>query len=323
MFEECKLYGVKRKKLLKYLIGTEHKNIKELVNNYKVFIIDGVRLVETPRANLKKVHVKIKRYFSKIEYPQWLMSQKGFSYVDNASYHASNRFILALDIKGFFPNSNREFVYKFYRDKLEMSNDVASLMSDLTTINYSTYRFENKDIEKNIDSFFKKKDIKCFNHIPTGSPISTALSYLAFQDMFEEINLLLDNDMRMSLYVDDLAISSRFKISKKLIIEIQDILFRYSHRLSNKKTKLYDKNKTKQITGVIITPYSETKVPNKLNKKIHDNFTKYIAGEFDSLEQKDKLREKIYGCVLSARQIVPNSFSYIHGKVKKRLVKIN
>ena len=317
MYEGCNLYGVQRKKQLKYLLGIENKNLDDLINNYNVFLNNGKRLVETPRSNLNDIHRRIKRYLKKIDMPDWVKSQKGYSYVDNGLYHKDNPYILTLDLKSFFPNSHREFIYTFYKSKLKMSNDVSKIMSDLTTINLNTYNYNNLKTKTTIEDFINKKGIQCLNHIPTGSPISTYLSYFAFSDMFEEIKQLLNNNMKMSLYVDDLTISSDSFINRKIISDIENILIKYRHKLSYNKVKLYNKNSTKKITGTILSKDRSIKIPNKLHNKIYKQFLHFNETEYLSNEEKENDRKKLYGSILAARQIIPNCYGYIYGISKK------
>ena len=58
------------------------------------------------------------------------------------------------------------------------------------------------------------KHIKIKNHLPSGTPTSQILSYLANLDMFDEImNYCKEHNLLCSIYVDDITLSTNRKIS--------------------------------------------------------------------------------------------------------------
>lgn len=59
--------------------------------------------------------------------------------------------------------------------------------------------------------------------------------------MFSEVNDLLNNNQRLSVYVDDITISSSEPIPKSLLYEVRNTIEYHNHRLSNSKTQFFEK----------------------------------------------------------------------------------
>ena len=92
---------------------------------------------------------------------------------------------------------------------MNLPNDIASILTDLSTIDITDMTTSE------IEEFIKLKGIRFTNHLPSGSPISSILSYLSNMDMFEELNKLAKrNNCIVSFYVDDIIfLFSVFRIN--------------------------------------------------------------------------------------------------------------
>ena len=166
----------------------------------------------------------------------------------------------------FFPNTHRNKIYKFFLEKLKMSPDVAKLCTDITTINYEEKAVY---IEDGVMDYLKKKHIKTTNHLPSGTPTSQILSYLANLDMFDEIVAYCNlHKLSCSVYVDDLTISTNRNISFEEEKQIKSIVEKYSQKISKYKTIRYNENEYKKVTDFVISPYHYLVVANKTRRKI-------------------------------------------------------
>lgn len=257
---------------------------------YNEFIKDTgkkKRKIQSPGKNLKKIQKKILKYLSKINVPDWLISgKKGKSYIDNAIYHKKYNYVVTMDISDFYPSCQRNYIYKMFKEKFIMENDIAGIMTDLTAVG---------------------------NCLPTGAPTSQLIAFWTQQDIFEEIQMLAENDnMKFTLYVDDMTFSSNKKISSKILLEVNSLLKRSNLKLKGRKTKEYNKNDFKTITGVVIDVNGSLKIPNHLRKEIIDAYIK-----FKKLEGIERMRvaRTILGKISSARQIEPNVFKEIYRQV--------
>lgn len=222
------LYKLKSKKKLEGILFSDSEALKTLSkdeNNYNVFN-DAGRLIQAPKESLDRVHSRIASLICRVKQPDYVHSgQKSRSHVSNAEAHIEPNKALTTDIKGFFQSTPRSQVFKFFYYKLQCSPDVANLLADICTYN---------------------------GHIPTGSRISMPLAYWANSDMFNELsNLAKKHNITMSLYVDDLTFSGG-EVNRLFKSLAKRIITRHGHLMHPKKTKLFKKDDTKVITGVVI-----------------------------------------------------------------------
>ena len=161
------------------------QEIIEVDDNNFVIIQDKTRLCQTPKGNknhgLYRIHKRIADLLSSIETKEYVFSGiKGKSYIDNAKFHLGNsdKFLVKLDIKRFFPSVTSRYIFSFFKNDLECSLDISKILISLLT-----YK----------------------NHIPTGSPVSMILAYWSNFRMFDKIyELSKSKNCKMSLWVDDI-----------------------------------------------------------------------------------------------------------------------
>lgn len=263
----CKLYRIQRKRDLAVLLKIENiKKIGPISNSYRPYIANETkkRLIEPVESEeLKKIQKNIQLLLKEIKYNDNVFSGvPGKSYIDNGKYHIGCKNIVALDISKFFPNINREKVYNFFKYKMENSSDVAKILTDLCTIDLRKIN----NLDKNVIEYINEKKIRFMNHIPTGSSISCILSYLVNYIMFDEIDTLCrEYNCKMSVYVDDIVISSSEIINNNLISKVIAIIKNNGYRISKSKLKHYKTNEFKRVTGIILSKDGKKLVvPNKI-----------------------------------------------------------
>ncbi len=252
---QCALYKCKSLNRLKniLLLNSEQLEGIEADISYKQFHIakkdsGEKRQITAPNPRIKKIQSRILYLLQKVERPFWLISgEKGKCYIDNGKVHLSSNYFLTIDIKKFYDNCKREYVYSFFKNHLLMAGDIAKICTDIVTYNKG---------------------------IPTGCPTSQIIAYYAYQDMFNEINdSAIKRGCIFTLYVDDMTFSSEtsFEVNK-LKMEVDVILRKYGHKPKYSKMKYYTKGKSTLITGTIVTGKHELRVPNTLQKKVYNNF---------------------------------------------------
>ena len=290
--ESSPLYRLRNKRKLAILLETSLKTLNQikLDNFYIVYTIkqgNKEREIQEPREKLKQIQKKIKKLLQRLETPNWLTSgKKGNSFVTNAKQHLGSRYFLTADIESFYGNSTREFVFKFFKLEMKMSEDVAWLITDLVT-----YK----------------------NFIPTGSPSSQIVAYLSYSCTFSRIKEITDaHNCTLSLYVDDLTVSSEEPIPKKIPYLINNELKKVFHRIKNKKTRFLSPSQHKIITGCCISPSGELRIPNKLRLKIKKE-------EKAHLSNKQENPNRLLGMILSAKQIEPNMYKEKYVYLKKQV----
>ena len=308
-FSTCPLYGITRKRELNKLLKIKVHNENSYNIKYKPYIDKNLkpRLIEAPYNELKTIQKKIKKYLDYIIYPNNVFSGIiGRSYIDNAYYHIDSNYFLKMDMSKFFPNTSREKIYNFYSKKMNLSNDIASILTDLSTVDITHM------MTTEIKDFINKKGIRYTNHLPSGSPISSILSYLANIDMFNELNKLAENNgCIVSFYVDDIIFSSKNRIPKTLVNNAKKIINKHNQVVNADKTKVYLINDYKKITGCVIKNH-ELIIPNKTRYKIakllkQDNYT-------------EKEINSILGLINSAHLFDRTKYNDLKYKIKNNLI---
>jgi hypothetical protein len=280
--------------LEKYALNKISRHIK--YSHFEIAKKDGnKRPITAPYPFLKHIQRSLYNLLSRIEKPDWLISgSKGKCYIDNAKHHQRNesRYALTLDIKSFYPNCTRAYVFSFFSKTMKMEDDVAGLLSDILTY------------EKTI---------------PQGSPTSQLLAYFAYEGMFEELHLLAQrHGCTFTAYVDDLSFSSKSPIDQQLLIgDVAFILGNNGHKLKWRKKKAYSKNDNKLFTGVIVDTGNQLKIPNNLHNKIRIGKEKLDAvGSMSDLERV-AYKKQLYGRIISAKSIEPAKYTKLAMAVKQ------
>ena len=266
----CRLYGIRRKRDLSNILKINCKEIKKISNSYKPYIANKgkKRLIEPVSLKVLKIIQKnIQKLLKQIEYDINIFSGiSGRSYIDNGRLHLGCKYVVALDISKFFPNTSREKVYNFFKHDMKNSSDVAEVLTDLCTIDLEKI----DDVDEEVLKYVDENKIRYKKHIPTGSSISCILSYLVNYKMFDKIvKLGGEYGCKTSIYVDDVVISSNDKISKQLIDRVIGIIKSNGYVIQKTKLKFYDKNEFKRVTGNIISKDgTKLVIPNKIRYKM-------------------------------------------------------
>ncbi|MEK5358135.1 reverse transcriptase family protein [Paenibacillus sp. FSL L8-0709] len=284
---QCVFFKLRNKKLLaKYLkIDIESLDeIKELIH-YSSFLlkVEGKkeRNITAPNVKLKRLQKRVHELLIRVVRPDWLISgERGKSYIDNAKMHQNCKYALCMDIRSFYGNTKREYVFRFFCDQMLMSKDTAKILTDIITYTGS---------------------------IPTGSPASQLIAYYAYHRMFHEIEAIAKNyGCIFSLYVDDMTFSSVQPFSASSLRRDVDIILRkYGHKPSYRKVNYYSKDKAKPITGVSISKKGELLIPNSLQKKIKRDSELILK---KGKELSDKKRSSFRGRIQAARIVKKGAF---------------
>ena len=265
------------------------------------------RLIEPPQTELKTVQKRIKTLLGKIEVPDNVFSGiKGKSYSDNARQHLGEgtRNLYKIDLTAFFPSISRETVYRFFFEDLCCSPDVTEVLTNLTTIDLK--KLDQKCLSEVYD-FLAAKGVKCCNHLISGAPTSQILSYLVNHKMFDELQALSDdNDVIMTVYVDDVVFSSEHKISSEFRKTVLSLIRKYNYQVSRKKVKGHSRTYPKLVTGVIINSEGKATVKNSLREKIMFEH-KYLRNN----PTDKKSRQRLRGLVTAARQVDKSAYPNI------------
>ena len=109
--------------------------------------------------------------------------------------------------------------------------------------------------------------------------------------------------------MDDIFFSSSKQISYNIRQHILSKLTKYGYNISFKKAIYYLNTDNKKVTGVIISPKNELKIPNKLKRKVVNGFS----------NGKLKISKKsLQGMLIASRLIENNSFNGIRKYLEEK-----
>ncbi len=313
LYTECPIYGLKSKKMLRYLLKIEDSKfmkqdyVASLVSPY-IGKTGKPRLIEPPHKELKVIQKRIKNMLGLIVVPDNVFSGiKGRSYADNAVMHTgeNRRNLFKIDLTAFFPSISRETVYCFFYEDLCCSPDVAEVLTNLTTIDLKKSQTNFLD---EIYSFLDSKGVTCKNHLISGSPTSQIMSYHVNHRMFDEMQKVADdNNTIMTVYVDDVTFSSETRISKDFRDKIISIVRKYNYQISKAKVKKYTKLYPKLVTGVIIDSTGKPVIKNSMREKIINEHNRLLENPDDN-----DSRQRLKGLLTAARQVDKHAFPSIY-----------
>ncbi|CAB1055243.1 reverse transcriptase domain-containing protein [Spiroplasma endosymbiont of Danaus chrysippus] len=284
-YNNCILYSLNsKKKLVKILIVNKNINKKKLVKIFskeeqlKILIEKSKKVQLTDKKTRNKIlnstnitfNENIHRQFTyaqkKSDYKMilkklskilsiWVEKNnlnylysiiKNVDYVKNAYFHKENNYFLKIDFKNYFNNISSLQIFNFFKYKLNTSIDIARILTVLSVADIN-----NTNLKQGLET----------------SPI---LSFLVNIEIFEEIyQYCIEKKFKMSLYVDDLVISSKNPINKKEIQFVFNILIKNKLKINRRKIKyqnLY--NNIVIITGIQILKNHNLKPINKTCKKL-------------------------------------------------------
>lgn len=245
---QSQLYKVTSPAVLAKRLGVELTELEDLANrvdNYKRFQVGKKkkRAIQEPKDRLKQAHLKVTRWLSRIETPDYLHSAvRGRSYITNAKAHSAETDLVKVDIRSFFQNVSTHTVYLFFANTMKCRKDAAMLLAKLLTVD---------------------------GHLPTGSSVSPILSYFAHKRMFDEIARLADDlGLRFTVYVDDMCLSGD-KAVRATLFRVRGIIAR--HGLQSHKCKYFPSGVPRIVTGNALTR-NGIRLPHRRHFKIKEAF---------------------------------------------------
>ena len=271
------LYQLRSKRRLAELLRLTPSELRKLLRDrrYSVWTETNekgkTRTIENPAPQLKRVQRRIAKFLGRIQPdPALYCPVKGRSYVSNAKCHADSRVIETLDIKKYFPNTTANRVSWFWHRWMNCSPDVAMTLTKLCTYD---------------------------GHLPTGSPLSPVMAYLAHIDMWQSVaNIARDAGCVLTIYVDDVTISGD-RVSGEVLWKIKKEI--YAVGLRYHKQKKYTSGWA-EVTGVIVSD-KMAMLPNRQHLKIHETRKALCSAVSD--EEREFLSRRLKGLTTQARQI--------------------
>jgi len=182
------LLNIKNIDQLASLVSVSTINLLKIEKKIPVFYYEKTiskgnkeRVLFVPALELKKVQRKILNNILNFKFPFYTHGGiSGRSIITNARMHLSQKWVMCLDIKDFFPSIHYKKIYKNFI-LLNCSSRVSKLLTHLTTYKYQ---------------------------LPQGTPTSPAIANIILYNLDKRIfGLCRMKNLKYSRYFDDIAIS--------------------------------------------------------------------------------------------------------------------
>lgn len=274
--DQSRLFRLNGKEKFKSLIGIDWDAVAPLLisNPYRVWLNEKKREIQQPTGKLDAVHRRIGDLLSRIRLPEYVYSQKGRSYADNARQHLGATPLIKTDIHKFYPSTTWHMVNNMFLDDFQCPRDVAKHLADICCYKQA--------------------------HLPTGSAVSGRIAFLAARPMFDELDKTVSaHECFMSVYVDDITISGN-NASKLLLGKVREIVHKHGLLTKEEKSKTYAAADAKPVTGAVIAA-GELRLPNERHKRIHE-VRKELAVAPDI--EKPHIQRVLRGRLQEAKQIL-------------------
>jgi hypothetical protein len=242
--ERSPLFRLRGKAKFEAVLGVEWDAVPRLldVKHYRVWLNEKEREIQAPHGWLAQVHRRICQLLARIELPEYVYSQKGRSYADNARAHQGVIPLIKTDISRFYPSVTRQAVFRMFLDDFECAVDVAHRLADICCYKQA--------------------------HLPTGSALSGRVAFFAKRHMFNEIaSLAQAAGCKMTAYVDDVTISGT-AATKTLLGAVRQIIASHGLATKDKKSKTYASSSAKMVTGAVVVGH-DVRLPNIRYLHIH------------------------------------------------------
>lgn len=261
--KKSRLFGLSSLSELEELLGiglSQFYRSENLWRQYHIQLVEGVRIIEAPNNKLKQVQRLILSLLYELDYPDYLYSVRGRSFVDGTASHIRTaNHIIKMDIHKFFLSTGREKVYRFWKETMQSSLDVAVVLTNLTTVDLRFCSITE------VTEFLKKNRL-CMSHLGFGVPTSIVLSFLCNLDMFTELEqIALKNEMTLSVFVDDIVLSGEKNINRTDFDSVRTAIMGHGYKI-NRKSKYQNSNQPIVVTGLYLSRKG-LGVPNNKQKE--------------------------------------------------------
>lgn len=259
-------FRLERKRDLAKLLGISLSELSRLVREREQYYIFRSELIGTkirdlaiPVRSLRRCHDRLLTLLRRIRLPDHIRCpKKGSSPIQNALTHVGQGSITTADIKDFYPSTTEEHVFRFFRYKMEMSDDCARILARLCTVR---------------------------NGLPVGSPVSPHLASLTHLDIFDDAADLANRiGNQLTVWVDDVSYSGKTH-RRDLISAIRRSAT--SKGFGVHKLQRGGRGRTVEITGTALRK-GRADVANASNLKLKD-----VLDEFRS--QSDPVAKLLAG----------------------------
>ncbi|ASR91491.1 hypothetical protein AFA_12360 [Alcaligenes faecalis] len=236
---------------------------------------EGIRSITAPKPLLMQLQRRVNnRIFSGCNFPRYLHgsikdSEIPRDFLTNAREHITADHVITLDIRNFYPSIGREEVFKIFKYLLRFTDEVASSLTSLVTLNGT---------------------------VPQGAPTSSFIANMVFYDREPRlVEELIRSGVRYTRLLDDITLSfsnriSSEKLKGEIIGKVRTMCSAKGFKLHDGKQKIHSLISSPNpaiVTGLSIRN-NKLGLPvayrNKTRAKVHNCVQQYRAGHQTAAE---------------------------------------
>lgn len=281
----------------------------------------GMRTISIPNDELKSVQQKINDIILSpliAQLPDYMHgARSGKNTLTCAKVHCGKDAILSIDLKNCYPSITNKMVLQTFRTKLKCSNEIARLLTKLTTHNHS---------------------------LPQGAPTSPSLCNLILQPLVQDLFLINQkSNLTLSQFLDDIFCSGQKSVLELKKQDFYDIFTKYGFKINKRKSKISSKESSMKVLGITIYPNiscSRKKIrtiQRQILRLSVNDFEEYkrIIEERKELSRKRALGQKVkypkyhnrvehaQGQIAYISSINPSQGKILQSRFEKQLAKYN
>jgi len=246
-----------------------------------------------PVPELRNIQRKILDNILNFDFPSYIhggISDR--SIITNAKTHLSQKWVMCLDIKDFFPSVHFKRIYNSFIS-LSCSPDIATLLTHFTTYDYQ---------------------------LPQGAPTSPAIANMVLYGLDKRLfNLCKIKRLKYSRYFDDITISGSLN-PKSLIKKCELIINQEGFRINKKlgKLRLMSSNEEQSVTGLLVNG-KKLQISSEKIKEIQNILDKLISKDFSIFFDKEpiKLKAEMEGHLAFLKSVDPQITKSLKQKFDK------
>jgi RNA-directed DNA polymerase len=270
----------------------------------------GVRLIEIPKARLRRIQQKILRGILDLvpPHPSAHGFRRGRSCVTHAAPHAGQHAVIRMDLKDFFPGIQLSRVHALF-EKLGYPPETAGTLARMCVNRTPPGAFSDTLAGGSL-SWSQRHALKS-PHLPQGSPCSPALANLCAYRLDMRLSALAQSlGGTYTRYADDLAFSGGHAFARaadRFHVHVAAIALEEGFRVNTHKTRLMRAGTRQQVTGVVVNrhpniardEYDRLKAtltncvrhgPASQNRDGHPDFHAYLAGRISYVKMVNAQR---------------------------------
>lgn len=196
---------------------------KKVRVSQKVIKTPKERVINIPNRYLKEKQKELYKLLLSIKIPKFVFSQKGLFFADKARFHLGDKYLINIDIKGFYPSIHYQRIAKIFSN-LGIKKSAVKKITFMTTYQ---------------------------NCLPQGFVTSPILSNFAMSSTDNDlIKYTKHRKIKYSRYVDDITFSSNQRMSASFLEKIIKIIKASGFRINKSKTEFFGPSDIKIVLGL-------------------------------------------------------------------------